>query len=330
MTRWRVARWVIGSLAVCAVAIPGVAMAVDRGGAEPQSGPLHIMLTNDDGPTASGQYLTVVRDALCAAGNDVTVVVPSTDQSGNGTRITVKGSLSAATSTFTCGSKQGTQYAISASTPANASPADAVLFGLKVVFADHPPDLVVSGMNPGGNFGRVTNHSGTVGAAVTAIEQGLPAIAVSMEYDATDATRGFAGAAAARPAAAKFVADLVGHLRQARSGDKPLLPEGGLNINWPVAYDQAGLTVVPPGGAELTRIGTGESIVLGYLPAVAGAYPISAGICGLPTPCAAETRQHADTTALAANRISISPLDGDWSSDARKDLDKLLRPMLTG
>jgi 5'/3'-nucleotidase SurE len=315
-------------LAAATIAIPGVALGMDSAAAKPApAGPLRIMLTNDDGPTASGDYLSALRDALCAAGHEVTVVVPSTDQSGNGTRITAKGTLSAAKSTFACGSGQGTEYAVSASTPANGSPADAVLFGLKVVFAGHAPDLVVSGINPGGNYGRVTNHSGTVGAAVTAIEQGVPAIAVSMQFDAADAARGFTGAAAARPAAAKYIADLVGALHRGQ-GDKPLLPDGGLNINWPVAYDDTGLAVVPPTAAELTRIGTGDAIVLGYQATPGGDYLISAGLCDLPAPCAAETRKDADTTALSNNRISISPLSGDWSTDARKDLDRLLRPML--
>src|SRR4051812_11539382 len=76
--------------------------------------PLEILLTNDDGPTASGQYLTTMRDALCAAGHHVTVVVPSTDQSGNGTRITGVGTLHADKSTFACGSGEGTSYAVSA------------------------------------------------------------------------------------------------------------------------------------------------------------------------------------------------------------------------
>lgn len=315
-------------LAATALAVSAGAIVVDSASAGPApAGPLRIMLTNDDGPTASGEYLSALRDALCAAGHEVTVVVPSTDQSGNGTRITAKGTLSAAKSTFACGSGQGTEYAVSASTPANGSPADAVLFGLKVLFAGHAPDLVVSGINPGGNYGRVTNHSGTVGAAVTAIEQGVPAVAVSMQFDAADAARGFTGAAAARPVAARFVANLIGHLHQAQ-GDKALLPDGGLNINWPVAYDNTGLRVMPPTAAELTRIGTGDAIVFGYQATPGGGYLISAGLCDLPAPCAAETRKDADTTALDHNRISISPLSGDWSTDARKDLGRLLKPML--
>src|SRR3546814_2787645 len=40
-------------------------------------------------------------------------------------------------------------------------------------------DLVVAGINPGANTGRAIYHSGTVGAAITARNGGLNAIAVS-------------------------------------------------------------------------------------------------------------------------------------------------------
>jgi 5'-nucleotidase len=320
----------LAALMVGAVAVSGVAVGVDRAAAKPTaSAPLRILLTNDDGPTASGGYLTELRDALCAAGNAVTVVVPATDQSGNGTRITVKGTLTAAKSTFTCGSGEGTEYAVSTSIPANASPPDAVLFGLKVLFADSPPDLVVSGMNPGANVGRVTNHSGTVGAAVTAMEQGVPAIAVSMQWNALDATRGFTGAAAARPAANSFVVDLIKTLQRDESGHT-LLSGGGLNINWPVVYDKVGLQLVPPTGVQLTRVGSADAITLGYTPLVGDKYAVAVGLCKLPNPCAAETRKDADTTALDNNRVSVSSLDGDWSTGVGADLSKVLREMRVG
>jgi 5'-nucleotidase len=43
-----------------------------------------------------------------------------------------------------------------------------------------PPDLVVSGINPGFNCGRATLHSGTVGAALTAARWGCSSLAVSI------------------------------------------------------------------------------------------------------------------------------------------------------
>jgi 5'-nucleotidase len=43
-----------------------------------------------------------------------------------------------------------------------------------------PPDVVVSGINPGPNTGRAVLHSGTVGAALTAANVGLRGLAVSI------------------------------------------------------------------------------------------------------------------------------------------------------
>jgi 5'-nucleotidase len=44
-----------------------------------------------------------------------------------------------------------------------------------------PPDLVVSGINPGANTGRATLHSGTVGAVLTGANFGVSGIAVSID-----------------------------------------------------------------------------------------------------------------------------------------------------
>jgi 5'-nucleotidase len=44
----------------------------------------------------------------------------------------------------------------------------------------HPPDVVVSGINPGNNTGRAVLHSGTVGAALTAASFGVSGLAVSI------------------------------------------------------------------------------------------------------------------------------------------------------
>ena len=47
---------------------------------------------------------------------------------------------------------------------------------------DAPPDLVLSGVNRGNNAGENTLYSGTIGGAMEAALQGLPAIALSQFY----------------------------------------------------------------------------------------------------------------------------------------------------
>jgi len=61
----------------------------------------------------------------------------------------------------------------------DAPPALIVIIARLGAFGD-PPDVVVSGINPGPNTGRSTLHSGTVGAALTAANMGLSGLAVSV------------------------------------------------------------------------------------------------------------------------------------------------------
>jgi 5'-nucleotidase len=62
------------------------------------------------------------------------------------------------------------------------SPADCVLAGLHDVMKDNRPDLVLSGVNRGNNSAENTLYSGTIGGAMEAALQGLPAIALSQYY----------------------------------------------------------------------------------------------------------------------------------------------------
>jgi 5'-nucleotidase len=62
---------------------------------------------------------------------------------------------------------------------AEGSPADCVLAGLHEVMRNTPPDLVLSGVNRGNNSAENTLYSGTIGGAMEAALQGIPAIALS-------------------------------------------------------------------------------------------------------------------------------------------------------
>ena len=62
---------------------------------------------------------------------------------------------------------------------AEGSPADCVLAGLCDVMQDARPDLILSGVNRGNNAAENVLYSGTIGGALEASLQGLPAIALS-------------------------------------------------------------------------------------------------------------------------------------------------------
>ncbi|MFC9975340.1 5'/3'-nucleotidase SurE [Spirillospora sp. NPDC127200] len=250
--------------------------------------PLEILLTNDDGFAAPG--LAAVRQALTAAGHRVTVVAPATDQSGRGAGMTA-----------TIGARITARQESPGVWSVGGTPADSVLFGMAVVFKDRRPDLVVSGANYGQNTGSLVNHSGTVGAAVTGLEQRVPAIAVSTEYDLE---AGPAATARAFPATARYTADLIDRLGRAAGSGAVLPPGVALNVNYPI-------TEGGPKGTRLTRVGRTAFFALTYTPAGDGSYVI-----GGRADDTAETVRNADTTALAADHVSVTPLDGDWSHPA--------------
>ena len=62
---------------------------------------------------------------------------------------------------------------------AEGSPADCVLAALYDVLEGAKPDLVLSGVNRGNNAAENVLYSGTIGGAMEAALQGLPAIALS-------------------------------------------------------------------------------------------------------------------------------------------------------
>jgi 5'-nucleotidase len=133
---------------------------------------LRILLTNDDGWNKPG--ITAAYEALVAAGHDVTMVAPKTNQSG----------MSAAMPEVEMHVEQPTDdpniYNV------DSSPANAMDVGVLAIL-DERPDLVVSGINSGGNTGGFIGLSGTVGATVAARAlYRIPGIAISLEQSSRD------------------------------------------------------------------------------------------------------------------------------------------------
>lgn len=127
------------------------------------SSPL-ILVTNDDGVSAAG--LRALVDALHGLG-DVLVAAPENERSGSSHAMTFHSMLRAR-------EVEPRRWAVS------GTPVDCVYFGL-VHLCDHPPDLVVSGINAGYNLGTDVFYSGTVGGAAEAHLRGLNAMAVSID-----------------------------------------------------------------------------------------------------------------------------------------------------
>jgi 5'/3'-nucleotidase SurE len=256
-------------------------------------GGLDILLSNDDGVDAPG--LRALHEALRARGHRVSVVAPSAERSGSSVSVTMHGSLRV----------REVAPGVSA---VDGSPADCVRVALTTLL-DETPDLVVSGVNFGQNIGAGTVLSGTVGAAITAAALGVPAIAVSQTVDPQDlnaTTRFF-------PDAAEFAAALIDALLE--HGGRGLMPRFSvLNVNHPPRHRSE------VAGVKLTRQGRSTLFELRYEPGEDGELRVGFAPSGGPEPVA-----DADTAALSAGYVTITPLDGNWT--ARDEVFSELRPV---
>jgi 5'-nucleotidase len=124
---------------------------------------MKIMVTNDDGIGAQG--IKALAEALQELG-DVTVVAPDRERSAAGHSLTLHSPLRVF-------ELRDSWFAV------DGTPTDCVNMGIHSLLTS-PPDLVVSGINHGGNMGDDITYSGTVAAAMEANLMGIPALAVSL------------------------------------------------------------------------------------------------------------------------------------------------------
>lgn len=127
---------------------------------------MRILITNDDGISAPGlEVLTAIAAQIAGPKGEVWTVAPAFEQSGVGHCISYTHPMMIA--------KLGDRRFA-----AEGSPADCVLAALYDVMPQRP-DLVLSGVNRGNNSAENVLYSGTIGGAMEAALQGLPAIALS-------------------------------------------------------------------------------------------------------------------------------------------------------
>jgi len=180
----------------------------------------NILITNDDGIHAPGLR------ALAAAMGDlgtITIVAPSHERSASAQSLTLRQPIY-------CDQIAEREYAI------EGTPADAMIVAFHTLLKEKP-DIAVSGINRGGNVGENIYYSGTVGAAMEAAINRIPAVAVSVVYRRREYSF---------DPAAKFMHLLVPLvLRQG-------LPEGVLlNVNVP--QDWSGEVRITRQSSKITR-----------------------------------------------------------------------------
>ncbi|HEY0450795.1 5'/3'-nucleotidase SurE [Actinophytocola sp.] len=135
-----------------------------------------VLVTNDDGIDSPGLH-ALARCALDLGWTPV-VAAPVTESSGTSAGLTAaRDDRQVAVERRTLPGLAGvTAYAVA------AYPGLIALIACHDGFGDRP-DLLLSGVNLGGNIGRAVLHSGTVGAALTAGVNGVRAVAVSLDTE---------------------------------------------------------------------------------------------------------------------------------------------------
>ncbi|WP_157870036.1 MULTISPECIES: 5'/3'-nucleotidase SurE [unclassified Streptomyces] len=305
---------------------------------------MRILISNDDSMQAAkasnsdGLGLYELRRAMCAAGADVVVMAPWQVQSGKGTAVTNGGVLTAQRRTALpagyendCAGApaRGAVYGVCvadgscAKDSPSATPADTVKLALRAGLRakagwTEAPDLVLTGINSGPNISANVNDSGTVGAAVGAIDQGVPAVAFS---SAGDESNTFFPRVNYR-ANAEFGAAFVAGLRQ----------RGLLTADFALKVDYPDVSTGRPAGApRWTSVGHGQAVWHAYEQVGEDSFAIDLGICEeVPGEACTETRADADSTALFRDgRISVTPVTADRTYGAKAANPATLRKVRT-
>jgi 5'-nucleotidase len=231
---------------------------------------MRILLSNDDGYLAPG--LAALARALRPLAQ-LDVVAPERDRSGASNSLTLDRPLRVKQG------ENGFNYI-------DGTPTDCVHIAITGLM-EQDPDMVIAGINRGGNLGDDVIYSGTVAAAMEGRFLGAPAIAVSLvgqeglHYDT----------------AAQIVVRLVQLLPR-----ESLPADTILNVNVP----DVPLTVIT--GIEATRLGhrhKAESVIKATDPHGRPVYWV-----GAPG-AEADAGPGTDFYAIRQHRVSITPLHVD-------------------
>jgi 5'-nucleotidase len=128
------------------------------------SKPKKILITNDDGYFSEG-IIALAKEL--SKKHSVVTVAPDREQSASSHSLTLNHPLRL--------QKVGkNQYTT------DGTPTDCVMLAVHLLFKHKKPDMIISGINHGGNMGDDVTYSGTIAAAIEGSILGVPSIAVSM------------------------------------------------------------------------------------------------------------------------------------------------------
>lgn len=231
---------------------------------------IRVLISNDDGVYAKG--IIVLADAIKKIAI-IDVVAPDRNRSGASNSLTLNAPLHL--------KKLDNGYVSVEGTPTDC--VHVAITGL----LETMPDMVISGINHGGNLGDDVWYSGTVAAAMEGRFLGLPAIAISL---ASEDTKHY-------ETAAIVACDLIQHLLAEK-----LPPATILNVNVPdVPYEELQ-------GFEITRLGTRHCAA----PTIKQKDPRGHMVYWVgPTGAEQDAGPGTDFYAIRQNKVSITPLRMD-------------------
>ena len=246
---------------------------------------MRILVTNDDGIDAPG--LEVLEEIARSISDDVWMVAPWGEQSGQGRAITVSEAVRV-------DQRAEKRFRVT------GTPTDCVVLAIQHIMKDMRPDLILSGVNSGQNLAEDCSQSGTVGAVMQGMNLGVPGIAFSQ-------TKGFREGQPIPWETARHWGPTVA---------KALLKTGWpsdvvMNVNFPdcLPGDVAGYEVTAQGVRDFPIVVSDKRTDLRkreyYWMAHSG--PKSDPPAGT------------DLAAIYQNKISVSPLHLDWTHYAFRD-----------
>ena len=180
-----------------------------------------ILVTNDDGIESPG--IKLLEEMARALSSDVWIVAPEQEQSAASHSLTTRRPLRMA-------EIAPQRYAV------DGTPTDCVMLAVKHLLRERRPELVLSGINGGGNVGEDLTYSGTVAAAMEATLLDIPAIALSQHF--------VDGEPICWETAARFAPGVIRRLTQLPWPEHTLM-----NVNFPDEAPQAvrGIAVTSQG-----------------------------------------------------------------------------------
>ena len=176
-----------------------------------------ILVTNDDGYQAPG--INHLVESLRGLGR-IVVCAPDSPRSGFSASFTCTRPI-----TLQCISDDGDVAVYACS----GTPVDCVKLGLHRFFSEREPDLIVSGINHGGNDSICIMYSGTMGAVMEGCVVGVPSVGFSLLDHRQDADF-----SQARRYTHRIVQSLLEH---------PMPAGVALNVNIPAEVQIQGLKV---------------------------------------------------------------------------------------